>query len=94
MSSGYPNTLDQFVTGCADRYRNSYEKLVLGIEIISMARLIGLVALTGAEAETGGAELDLYIGEKDCWGKGYGTEAIRLICRYGFDRMRLHRIQL
>lgn len=74
MSSGYPNTLDQFVTGYADRYRNSYEKLVFGIEIISMARLIGLVALTGAEAETGGAELDLYIGEKDCWGKDYGTE--------------------
>jgi RimJ/RimL family protein N-acetyltransferase len=94
MSTGYPNTLDQFVTGYADRYRNSYEKLVLGIEIISAARFIGLVALTGAEAETGGAELDRYIGEKDRWGKGYGTEATRLICRYGFGTMRLHRIQL
>jgi RimJ/RimL family protein N-acetyltransferase len=94
MSTGYPNTLDQFVTGYADRYRNSYEKLVLGIEIISAAQFIGLVALTGAEAETGGAELDLYIGEKDRWGKGYGTEATRLICRYGFGTTRLHRIQL
>jgi hypothetical protein len=28
-----------------------YEKLVLGIEIISESRLIGFVALTGAEAE-------------------------------------------
>jgi hypothetical protein len=51
-------------------------------------------ALSGAEAETGGAEFDIYIGEKDCWGKGYGTEATRLICRYGFNKMRLHRILL
>ncbi|MFI6816731.1 GNAT family N-acetyltransferase [Nonomuraea sp. NPDC050328] len=36
----------------------------------------------------------MYIGEKDCWGKGYGTEATRLICRHGFDKMRLHRISL
>ncbi|MGC5019555.1 GNAT family N-acetyltransferase [Micromonospora sp. DT47] len=42
----------------------------------------------------GDAELDISLGEKVCWGRGYGTEAMRLICRYGFDKMRLHRISL
>jgi RimJ/RimL family protein N-acetyltransferase len=26
------------------------------------------------------------IGEKDLWGKGLGTEAIRLLSRFGFER--------
>ncbi|MBG0825042.1 GNAT family N-acetyltransferase [Planomonospora sp. ID91781] len=36
----------------------------------------------------------MYIGEKDCWGKGCGTDATRVIRRYGFDRMRSHSIAL
>jgi RimJ/RimL family protein N-acetyltransferase len=35
-----------------------------------------------------------YIGEKDHWGGGYGTDALRTVCRYGFDTMRLHSIEL
>jgi RimJ/RimL family protein N-acetyltransferase len=52
------------------------------------------VRLSGAQPETGRADVDIYIGEKNCWGKGYGTDATRLICRYGFDQMRLHLIAL
>lgn len=94
MSTGYPVTFEQFSAGYAERPRNSYEWLMLGIETQADDRLIGLVRLGDTEPETGGAELDVYIGEKDCWGKGYGTEATRLICRYGFHKMRLHRIML
>jgi len=32
------------------------------------------------------------IGDKDYWNKGYGTEAARLIIRYGFEQLNLHRI--
>jgi [ribosomal protein S5]-alanine N-acetyltransferase len=38
------------------------------------------------------AEIGLLIGERTCWGKGYATEAIRLIVRYGFDALGLHRL--
>lgn len=40
------------------------------------------------------AEFRILIGEKDFWGKGYGTEAAELLCFYGFDRLNLHRIYL
>jgi RimJ/RimL family protein N-acetyltransferase len=40
------------------------------------------------------AELSLLIGEKDCWGKGYGTEATRLLLDYGFTCLGLHSIFL
>jgi RimJ/RimL family protein N-acetyltransferase len=34
-------------------------------------------------------ELDIYLGEKDYWGRGYATDAMRTICRYGFEKMGL-----
>lgn len=40
------------------------------------------------------AEIGIMIGEKDQWNKGYGTEAMRLMCDYGFNSLNLHRIFL
>ena len=40
------------------------------------------------------AALGLVIGRKDQWGKGFGTEAVRLLCRYAFDELNLHRVAL
>ncbi|MBW3623362.1 MAG: GNAT family N-acetyltransferase [Armatimonadetes bacterium] len=40
------------------------------------------------------AVFGLMIGEKDCWGKGYGTEATRLMLEYGFTGQGLHNILL
>lgn len=40
------------------------------------------------------AELGIMIGEKDCWSKGYGTDALQTLLRFGFDEMNLHRVQL
>lgn len=40
------------------------------------------------------AELGLMLGEKDCWGKGYGTETVCLLLDYGFTGLGLHNIML
>jgi diamine N-acetyltransferase len=40
------------------------------------------------------AEFGIMIGEKDCWGKGYGTEATVLMLDYGFNGLGLHNIML
>lgn len=66
--------------------------MLLGVGALSGEKLVGLVRLHGAEPETGCSELDVYLGEKDYWGRGYATDAVRTVCRYGFDTMRLHRI--
>ncbi|HEV2238273.1 MAG TPA: GNAT family protein [Ktedonobacterales bacterium] len=36
----------------------------------------------------------IIIGEKDCWGKGYGTETTRLMLEYAFAALNLHSVQL
>ncbi len=40
------------------------------------------------------AEFGIVIGEKECWGKGYGTEVTRLVLDYGFTGLGLHNILL
>ncbi len=40
------------------------------------------------------AQFGIFIGEKDFWGKGYGTEATRLVLDYGFNCLGLHSIML
>lgn len=34
------------------------------------------------------------LGERDYWGRGFGTDAMRLILQYGFVELNLHRISL
>jgi RimJ/RimL family protein N-acetyltransferase len=78
----------------ADRQENSFEKVTLCIETLEERKPIGIVALRGADPINARAEVDIYIGEKEYWGGGYGTDALRTVCRYGFDTMRLHSIEL
>ncbi len=94
LDTEYPESLAHTVHRAAELPRNSYEQLLLMVETLAEGRLIGVACLRDARPENGRAELDLYIGEKDCWGRGYGTDAVRVICRYGFDQMRLHMIAL
>jgi RimJ/RimL family protein N-acetyltransferase len=57
-------------------------------------QLIGNVDLHNVNHRHGTAELGIAIGEKEAWGKGYGSEAARLICDYGFAFLGLHAIAL
>ena len=54
---------------------------------------IGHVTLWGAKLPERDAHFAILIGP-DHVGRGYGTEATRLMVRYGFLAMNLHRIQL
>ncbi len=57
-------------------------------------RAIGTIGLHGIDFRHGTAELGIAIGEKAEWGKGYGTDATRAICDFGFGGLRLERIAL
>ena len=57
-------------------------------------RYIGGIRLHGISPTDRHARLALGIFDRRFWSHGYGTEAIRLILRYGFEDMGLHRIDL
>lgn len=38
-------------------------------------------------------DIGLLIGDKDQWGKGLASEAIGLVCRFGFDTLNLNKLK-
>lgn len=57
-------------------------------------RPIGTAGLHDVSERHGTAEFGIAIGEKAEWDHGYGTDALRAICAFGFDELRLERIGL
>ena len=57
-------------------------------------RHIGNTDLMDVSAENRCATLGIMIGDKAYWSKGYGTDAVRTLVRFGFGEMNLYRIQL
>ncbi len=70
------------------------DSLALAVHIRSTGRLIGTCAFSQLDGDNGSAFYHITIGERDCWGQGYGTEATSLMVEHAFERLGLHRIAL
>lgn len=57
-------------------------------------RGIGSFYFRDIDKEHHTAELGIFIGEKDALGKGYGTEAVQIGIKYGFESLQLEKIIL
>ena len=57
-------------------------------------RLIGSCAFSQVDGENGSAMYHITIGEKDAWGRGYGTDLMQTFVRYLCESMPLDRIYL
>ncbi|MGB9756957.1 MAG: GNAT family N-acetyltransferase [Candidatus Bipolaricaulaceae bacterium] len=70
--------------------------LILAIEVLVGDEWvhIGNVGLHRLDLKNRTAVLGIVIGEKGFWGKGYGREAIRVLLRYAFFEIGLHRVEL
>lgn len=66
--------------------------LVLAIVAKRANRHIGNIALQQIDMVNRSAELAILVGEKAYWGKGYATEACRLLLEHAFGTMNLHRV--
>lgn len=64
------------------------------IEEAESDRPIGSTYLRDINREIGKAEFGIFIGEDDAVGRGYGTEAAKLIVNYAFSNLKLHKVSL
>jgi RimJ/RimL family protein N-acetyltransferase len=71
-----------------------HESLTMAIHERSTDRLIGSCAFSQVDGENGSAMYHITIGEKDTWGRGYGTEATWLMLEHAFANLGLHRVAL
>ena len=57
-------------------------------------KLIGNCGFMDIDRRVHSAETGLFIGDKICWNKGYGTQVMRLLLQHGFETLNLNRILL
>ncbi|MFL5754686.1 MAG: GNAT family N-acetyltransferase [Chloroflexota bacterium] len=70
------------------------DSLAMGIHVRDDERLIGSCAFSQLDPENGSVLYHITIGEKDAWGRGYGTEATALMLGHAFETLGLHRVAL
>ena len=68
--------------------------LATAIHVRATGRLIGSCAFSQLDPDNGSVLYHITIGERDAWGKGYGTEATRLMLDHAFGTLGLHRVAL
>jgi RimJ/RimL family protein N-acetyltransferase len=87
-----PQPLESFQSWISSA-RSEPDHLNLTIERLDAEDAIGMCDLMKIEAATRTATLGIWIA-RPWWGAGYGPDAVRTLCRFGFDHMNLHRITL
>ncbi len=93
----YPYTTKDskwFVSKCLkDRKKKNRENYELGIELKSNKKLIGMVSLSGVNDFSRTASLGYWLGEK-YWRQGIMSEAVNKMLDFGFNKLRLRRIDV
>ena len=68
-------------------------KILRGIiEVKENKKAIGVIMLTDIDYKNGNAQVHIKLKSGDIRGKGYGSDAIKTIVKYGFEELRLHTI--
>ena len=74
--------------------KNTMHGLFLSIIDKKTKQPIGSTTLILSEQDDLQANFGLMIGEKEYWGKGYGSECTKEMCRIGFELLGLEKISL
>lgn len=83
---------EAWMRGVCER-QQTYERVFFAIETKD-GRHIGNTNFFNSSAEQRRAELGIMIGDRACWSRGFGTDALRTLVGFGFDEMNLYRIVL
>jgi RimJ/RimL family protein N-acetyltransferase len=64
------------------------------IRTLSDDKPIGSIGLGGVRWNHSDTFVGIGLGDRAYWGNGYGTDAMRIILRYAFTELNLHRVSL
>lgn len=87
----HPNSMEKLREYVKNRNCDN-ENIFFAILLKDGNRHIGNVKLGPINIFHRFADVGILIGEKDCWGRGYGTETIRLIAKYAFNVLNLNKL--
>lgn len=92
----YPYTkkdADWWVNHCIEKYKKKKkEGYPFAIELKEGKKVIGGIGIDKIDKSQGKASVGYWIAEP-YWKKGYGSEALRELLKFAFDKLKLRRIE-
>jgi RimJ/RimL family protein N-acetyltransferase len=78
----------------ANLEKKPFDDYLFAIHTLEGDQLIGFIWLGAIDWNHGNGWVGIGLGERDYWGRGYGTDAMRVILCYAFTELNLHRVSL
>ena len=75
-----------------DQFLNDKNNILLGIFLFQDNQHIGNIKLGPINPFHYSSEVGILIGNKECWGKGYASEAIEMLVNHAFSKLGLHKL--
>ncbi len=88
-----PQNLDS-ETEWYERMRQDKDQFLFAILTLKKSQLIGNCGLNHVDWKNRAGIFGIFIGDKKFWGRGYGTDATRVLLRYAFEQLGLNRVEL
>lgn len=89
----YPSSFEdetRWADGQSSYTRGEYQ---FGVETLEQRAFIGRCGFTRVDWKNRLAELGILIGDAAFRGRGYGSDAVRVLCAFGFRELNLHKIK-
>ena len=83
------NTIKEFVRG----QRENDHSILFAITLSKQGTHIGNIKIGPIERHHSHGDISYFIGDKRYWNKGIATKAINLVCGFGFEELKLRRIE-
>jgi RimJ/RimL family protein N-acetyltransferase len=89
-----PQRAGKIKEGIEKEQREEANSIAFIVRTLDDEKLIGFVAFDGINWQHGDTFVAIGIGDPAYRGNGYGTDAMRVMLRYGFMELNLYRVQL
>ncbi|MCK4820653.1 GNAT family N-acetyltransferase [bacterium] len=86
-----PNSMESLLEYVRN-FQGNQDNIFLAIVLKENHKHIGNIKMGPINRFHRLADVGIMIGEKDCWGKGYASEAISLIVEHAFKNLNLHKL--
>ena len=89
-----PHQVKRIKEGIEKEQQDDPNTIAFSVRTLADDRLIGFIAFDGINWQHGDTFVAIGIGDPAYRGNGYGTDAMRVMLRYGFMELNLARVQL
>jgi RimJ/RimL family protein N-acetyltransferase len=77
-----------------EQRRKDKDNIIFAILTLAENHVIGNCGMHRIDLKNRSANMGIFIGDKNYWGKGFGTDATRTLLHYAFEQLGLNRVEL